>query len=137
MRAKAVLLALGLLGCDGWDESPKPPPPAPAPPGSVARGAAARQAALAPPGPAVDAALLARGADRHAIFCAPCHGPRGQGDGVVVARGFPAPPATAGVPPEFSLRAIATNQGGAHPFEDRLSPYDRWAIARFLEAVPR
>jgi mono/diheme cytochrome c family protein len=135
MRRAAVLLLL-LAGCDGWPDSPRQEPPAPPPAGSVARGTAARQAALAPPGPPVDAALLARGADRHAIFCLPCHGTDGAGDGVVVSRGFPAPPRIAGAPAARSMAAIATNQGGAHPFADRIAPADRWAIARHLERLP-
>ena len=64
----------------------------PFPPGTIARGSAARQAALAPPGPAVTPELLARGEDRFRVFCTPCHGPSGRGDGAVVSRGFPPPP---------------------------------------------
>jgi mono/diheme cytochrome c family protein len=80
--------------------------------------------------------LLARGADRFAIFCAPCHGPRGAGDGPVVARGFPRPPDIAGAEAGRSMVAVATNLAGAHPFDDRIAPGDRWAIARFLELGP-
>jgi hypothetical protein len=40
----------------------------------------------------VDAALLARGRERFEIFCSPCHGYDGRGDGMIVRRGFPAPP---------------------------------------------
>ena len=36
--------------------------------------------------------LLARGRERFGIFCAPCHGLAGDGDGIIVAHGFPAPP---------------------------------------------
>ena len=64
----------------------------PLPPGTIARGSAARQAALAPPGPAVTPELLARGEGRFRVFCTPCHGPSGRGDGTVVSRGFPPPP---------------------------------------------
>jgi mono/diheme cytochrome c family protein len=136
MRRAALLLTLLLAGCDGWPASAPPEPPAPPPPGSVAQGEGARTAALAPPGPPVDAALIARGAERHAIFCAPCHGARGQGDGPVVARGFPRPPGIAGAAADRSMAAIATNLAGAHPFDDRIAPRDRWAIARFVEGLP-
>ena len=81
MRQAALLAALLLAACDGWPESEPPPAPLPPPAGSVARGDAAQRAALASPGPAVDEALLAHGAARYAIYCAPCHGPRGAGDG--------------------------------------------------------
>jgi mono/diheme cytochrome c family protein len=137
MIRRAVPLFLLLAACDGWPESPRPQAPAPAPAGSVARGEGARLAALAPPGPAVDPALLARGEDRYAISCTPCHGPRGAGDGPVVARGFPPPPPIAGADPARSMAAIAGNLAGAHPFDDRIAPRDRWAIARFVERLPR
>lgn len=134
---RAAALALLLAACDGWPESPRPRPPAAPPDGSVARGEAARLAALAAPGPAVDAALLARGADRYAISCLPCHGPAGAGDGPVVARGFPPPPGIAGAAAARSLAAIEGNLAGAHPFADRIAPADRWAIGQFVAALPR
>lgn len=132
------VLALPLLfaGCDGWPESPRPPPPAPPPHGAVARGAAVREAALAPPGPPVDEALLRRGAERYAIYCTPCHGAGGRGDGVVVSRGHPPiPPLPAD--PARSMAAVAENLAGAHAMYDRLDPRDRWAVARHVEALVR
>src|SRR5690242_21697950 len=36
----------------------------------------------------VTAALMARGQDRYNIFCAPCHGRTGEGNGMVVQRGM-------------------------------------------------
>ena len=40
----------------------------------------------------VDAAVMARGQQRFNIYCAPCHGRTGQGDGMVVRRGYRRPP---------------------------------------------
>ncbi|WP_426955783.1 c-type cytochrome [Muricoccus radiodurans] len=135
MRRAGVLLLL-LAACDGWPESPKPAPPAAPPEGAVPRGAAARARDLAAPGPPVDAGLLARGADRYAIHCTPCHGARGAGDGVVVSRGHPPiPPLPAD--PARSVAAIGTNLGGAHAMADKLDPRDRWAVARHVEALMR
>lgn len=133
---RRLLLLLSLAACDGWPESTPPTPPVPPPPGAVAQGAGARRAALAAPGPPVTEALLARGAERYATYCTPCHGPRGAGDGPVVARGFPRPPPLP-APAGRSMSVIAANQGGAHPFDDRLPPVDRWAIARFVERLPQ
>lgn len=133
-RVPLASLMLLLAACDGWPESTPPPPPAPPPAGAVARGDGARRAALAPPGPAVDAELRALGAERYAIYCTPCHGARGQGDGPVVARGFPAPPALAVDAPRV-MTVIAANHAGAHPFDDRLPPRHRWAVARHVEAM--
>ena len=133
---KRLLLLLLLAGCDAWPESPKPPAPLPPPESAVSRGAAARARALAPPGPPVDAALLAEGAERYAIFCTPCHGARGLGDGVVVSRGHP-PIAPLPNDPARSMAAIARNHLGAHPLADRLDPRQRWAVARHVEALMR
>jgi len=36
--------------------------------------------------------LLAQGQERFSIYCAVCHGEDGYGTGIVVRRGFPAPP---------------------------------------------
>src|SRR5579859_5485914 len=60
----------------------------PLPDSVVAQGDSARAAAQATPPPA-DEALLARGRERFDIYCAPCHGLAGDGDGVIVAHGFP------------------------------------------------
>lgn len=133
MRRLALLLLLA--GCDGWGESPRPPAPVEAPDGTVAQGAATRRAALAPPGPPVDAALLAEGAEGFRVFCAPCHGAAGAGDGVVVQRGHPP------IPPlprdaARAMAALANNLAGAHPAEGRLDPRERWAIARHVERLP-
>ena len=40
----------------------------------------------------VTMALLQRGQQRYGIYCAVCHGDAGEGDGMIVRRGFPAPP---------------------------------------------
>src|SRR5262249_8608436 len=36
--------------------------------------------------------LMSRGQERYNIFCSPCHGRTGDGQGMVVRRGFRAPP---------------------------------------------
>jgi mono/diheme cytochrome c family protein len=131
---RKLLILLLLAACDGWPESPKPPPPAPPPEGAIPQGHAARRAALAPPGPPVDAALLAEGAERYAIHCTPCHGPSGRGDGIVVARGHP-PIAPLPADAERVMAAIAANLAGAHPMADRLDPRQRWAVARHVATL--
>jgi len=133
-RFLPALMLLVLAACDGWPESPRPPPPAPPPDGAVPRGDAARRAALASPGPPVDAALLAEGAARYAIFCTPCHGATGRGDGVVVTRGHP-PIAPLPSDPERTMAAIAANLAGAHPAADRLDARQRWAVARHVATL--
>ena len=36
--------------------------------------------------------VMARGQERFNVYCSPCHGRTGQGDGMIVQRGFRAPP---------------------------------------------
>ena len=60
------------------------------------RSAAGGQMGIANTGPArfeeSEAKAEERGAAVFASFCQPCHGTSGRGDGLVVARGYPAPP---------------------------------------------
>jgi mono/diheme cytochrome c family protein len=112
----------------------------PLPPGTISRGSAARQAALAPPGPAVTPELLARGEGRFRVFCTPCHGPSGRGDGTVVYRGFPPPPSYHDerlrlYSPEQIVGVITHGKGRMFPYADRVLPEDRWAIAHHVKRL--
>ncbi|ETX29039.1 c-type cytochrome [Roseivivax isoporae] len=90
--------------------------------------------------PEVTPALLARGQERYGIFCAPCHGPTGAGDGRVVARGFPEPPSFLGARlrrtgAEHFVRVIGDGYGVMFPYDDRVPRPDRWAIAAYIRAL--
>ena len=102
----------------------------------VADDAAA--AASAPP--AVDLALLQRGQQRYDIYCAPCHSPLGDGDGLVARRGFPHPPtfhqARLRDAPDRHMFDVVTQGYGVMPaFADRTTPRDRWAIVAYVRAL--
>jgi mono/diheme cytochrome c family protein len=108
------------------------------PDGTVARDAPALRAALENR-PPMTPALLARGQDRYAIYCTPCHDAAGTGHGTVPARGFPTPPSLL----EDRLRAassrhlvdvIGNGVGVMYPFR-RIPPQDRWAIAAYIRAL--
>ena len=83
-QRKLATYAPSTLWADGTSARPLPDH-------VVAQGAVERTAAEKTP-PPVTTALLARGRERFDIFCAPCHGLAGDGDGIIVAHGFPAPP---------------------------------------------
>jgi mono/diheme cytochrome c family protein len=152
MRRAPILLSLvALAGCDLsmtkqarhqpqggatlWPGGPAASDAAPE--GSVALDAPQRDAALAEP-PHVTPALLARGQDRYRIFCTPCHGENGDGNGRVVQRGFPRPPAFGAQDnPRRTVAAIGNGYGVMYPFADRIEPADRWAIAAYVEALKR
>lgn len=111
----------------------------PLPTGVVAQGDGALAAAEATPPPASDA-LLARGRERFDIHCAPCHGLAGDGDGVIVAHGFPAPPSyhidrLLAAPAQHFYDVVSRGYGVMYSYADRVAPHDRWAIAAYIRAL--
>ena len=90
--------------------------------------------------PAVDAQLLARGQERYDIYCSPCHGLSGNGDGMIVQRGFPAPPSyhTArlrAAPAQHFFDVITNGYGVMYSYASRVEPRDRWAIVAYVRAL--
>ncbi|MCB1739026.1 MAG: cytochrome c [Gammaproteobacteria bacterium] len=105
----------------------------------VARGDLARQAQVLGP-PRISAALLTRGRERYEIFCVPCHGHSGRGDGIVVDRGFPKPPSylepdLMRAPASTFYDAMSNGYGVMYAYASRLSPRDRWAIIAYIRAL--
>jgi mono/diheme cytochrome c family protein len=88
----------------------------------------------------VDARLMARGQQRFDVFCSPCHGRTGQGDGMVVRRGYrrPAPFADERLrqAPVGHFFDVMTNGFGAMPdYAAQINPADRWAIVAYVRAL--
>jgi mono/diheme cytochrome c family protein len=110
----------------------------PLPAGVVAQGDIERAAAAKNP-PPVDAALLARGRERFGIYCAPCHGLAGDGDGIIVAHGFPRPPSyhqdQLAAAPAQHFYVMTSGYGVMFSYADRVAPRDRWAIAAYIRAL--
>ena len=85
-------------------------------------------------------ALLQRGRQRYDIYCAACHGLDGDGDGMVVQRGFPAPPSyhterLRHAPDSHIYDVITHGYGVMYPYADRVDPDDRWAIVAYVRAL--
>ena len=81
---------------------------------------------------------MARGQQRFNIYCSPCHGRTGIGDGMVVRRGYRRPPSFADErlrqAPIGHFFDVMTNGFGAMPdYAAQIRPADRWAIARTCE----
>ena len=88
------------------------------------------------------AALLDRGKTRYDVYCAPCHGPAGRGNGVIhqAQRGLPKPA-------DFHdqrLRAmrlgemvhtVTMGKGNMHRMDSMIPAADRWAIVAYLRAL--
>ena len=109
------------------------------PAGVVAQGDLKRADEAAKP-PVVDAQLLARGQQRYDIYCSPCHGLSGNGDGMVVHRGFPAPPSyhsarLRAAPAQHFFDVITNGYGVMYPYAAQVDPRDRWAIVAYIRAL--
>ena len=84
--------------------------------------------------------LLERGQERFEIFCAPCHGRVGYGNGMIVQRGFPSPPSfhndrLRNAPLRHFFDVITDGYGVMYSYADRVPPADRWAIAAYIQAL--
>ncbi len=84
--------------------------------------------------------LVERGHERFDIYCAPCHGLTGEGDGMVPRRGFKNPPTfhqdrLRKAPPGHFVNVITTGFGAMYSYSDRVLPRDRWAIAAYIRAL--
>ncbi len=86
---------------------------------------------------------LRRGRELYNVYCAVCHGSRGQGDGPVIGPGrFPAPPSLhteqAREYENGTLYHIMTKGlGKMPPYAGQLDPDERWRVAQFVHALER
>ena len=88
----------------------------------------------------VNQELLARGENRYKVFCTPCHGLQGDGNGMVAMRGMKHPPSYH----EDRLRQVSngyiydviTNGFGAMlGYSAQIPPRDRWAVVAYVRAL--
>lgn len=151
MRSRPVVVATGLaialVACDNMANQPKRLPfelpyGAEAPwPAEPPRGIVARDEPPGPPSPPpLTLALLKHGQERFDIYCSPCHGRTGQGDGMIVQRGFPHPPSydedrLRQAPVQHFYDVITNGYGAMFPYAQRVAPADRWAIAAYIRAL--
>ena len=122
----------------------------PAVPGTVARGQLRDDAVLYTgkrngadtdvfPFPITDR-VMKRGQERFNVFCSPCHGRTGAGDGMVVQRGYRRPPTyhqdRLREAPVGHFFDVMTNGFGAMPDHAvQIKAEDRWAIAAYIRAL--
>ena len=87
-------------------------------------------------------ALLERGQERYNIYCQPCHGLGGYGDGMIVKRGFAKPPSyhtdrLRNVPEGHFFDVITNGYGSMYSYANRVPTQDRWAIAAYIRVLQR
>lgn len=93
---------------------------------------------------AVDERLMARGKDRYTIYCSPCHGAVGDGNGITKQYGMGATPSYH----DDRLRNMAEGEifntithgspnGNMQSYADKLVPEDRWAVVLYVRALQR
>jgi mono/diheme cytochrome c family protein len=137
-----MVMIAALVGCDDMSIQPKQrhysPEVAPVaiPEGTVEYRDKSAQA------PPLTMALLKRGQERFRIYCTPCHSELGDGRGMIVQRGFPAPPSyhidrLRAAPIQHFFEVMTQGYGAMYPFADRVSPQDRWAIAAYIRALQK
>ena len=88
----------------------------------------------------VTAEVVQRGRERYDIFCAMCHGATGNGDGLVVRRGYRRPPSyhddRLRQAPVGHFYDVITNGWGAMPeYSGQVPVQDRWAIIAYIRAL--
>ncbi len=85
--------------------------------------------------------LMAEGKAKYDIFCAVCHGAAGDGNGVTKPYGVLAASyhdeRLRGVEDGYLFDVITNGKGLMLPFNDRISPEERWAIVLYVRALQR
>jgi len=84
--------------------------------------------------------FVARGQQRYDIYCAPCHGGTGDGEGMVVQRGFKHPPTyhqdrLRNQPVGYLYDVITNGYGSMISYASRIPVADRWAIVAYIRAL--
>ena len=104
-----------------------------------ARRSRSRRAGRTPPHGRSPACWRAA-SERYDIYCSPCHGLSGNGDGMIVRRGFPAPPSyhsarLRAAPAQHFFDVISNGYGVMYSYGARVEPRDRWAIVAYIRAL--
>jgi hypothetical protein len=84
--------------------------------------------------------LLKRGQERYKIYCAPCHGIQGDGNGMVSMRGMKHPPSfhdprLRQVPNGYIYDVITNGFGAMLGYASQVPAADRWAIIAYVRAL--
>ena len=83
---------------------------------------------------------LARGRERYNIYCSPCHSQLGDGNGMIVQRGFKKPPAYSDprllkAPVGHFFNVMTNGWGAMGDYSAQVPVADRWRIAAYIRAL--
>jgi mono/diheme cytochrome c family protein len=86
--------------------------------------------------------FVQRGRDRYQIYCTPCHGAAGDGNGITKKYGMGATPSyhddrLRNMPDGEIFNTITNGKNTMLPYADKLSPEDRWAVVTYVRALQR
>lgn len=84
--------------------------------------------------------MLERGRERFNIYCSPCHSRVGDGNGMIVQRGFKKPPdytedKLMKAPVGHFVNVMSNGFGSMSEYKSQLSISDRWAVAAYIRAL--
>jgi mono/diheme cytochrome c family protein len=91
----------------------------------------------------VNKEFIKRGQDRFNIYCTPCHGRLGDGQGMIATRGFTLRRPVASyhtdrlrkMPVGYFYDVITNGYGAMYSYASRVEPEDRWAIVSYIRAL--
>lgn len=88
----------------------------------------------------ISAADLDRGQERFNIYCSVCHGPLGDGGGMIPRRGFRKPPSyhddrLRNAPAGYFFDVITNGFGNMPDYSAQVEPADRWRIIAYIRAL--
>jgi cytochrome c553 len=88
----------------------------------------------------ITAEVMARGQQRFNIYCSPCHGEAGDGNGMIVQRGLKRPPSYHNerlrkLPVGYFFDVMTNGFGVMLDYSQQVTPHDRWAIAAYIRAL--
>jgi cytochrome c553 len=84
--------------------------------------------------------VLDRGQERFNVYCSPCHGRTGEGNGMIVQRGFRQPPSyhqerLRNAPVGYFFDVMTNGFGAMQDYSAQVTVPDRWAIAAYIRVL--
>jgi mono/diheme cytochrome c family protein len=91
-------------------------------------------------GKEITKADIERGHQRFDIYCTPCHGRLGDGNGMIVSRGLRQPPSynsdrLRNAPIGHFFDVMTNGYGAMYSYASRVAVDDRWRIAAYIKAL--